>query len=98
MDDATRLKRLQKELSELKEKQSGSGVASEEYQRLEAERRELQQHLLSLKEQKDQQQVIHSQHSPWTHSTFSKRTYIFFFTIFSFRVLMSNFVFSQIQM
>ena len=61
LDDSAKLKRLQKELTELKERQSsahvGGNLSEEELQRLESEKGELLGKLQALQREKEQQQV-----------------------------------------
>lgn len=57
MDDSVKLKRLQKELVELREKQGQAGVSGDEYHILEAEKETLQRQLSALMEEKEQQRV-----------------------------------------
>ncbi len=52
-----KLKRLQKELVELKEKQKVAGVSDEEFQCLEAEKQTLQDQLSALLEEREVQRV-----------------------------------------
>lgn len=59
IDDSVKLRRLQKELAELKEKQRDVGVSDEELQKLESDRHELQEHLAALLEEKEIQRVSH---------------------------------------
>ena len=55
LDEAAALKRLKKELEELKEKQRGIGVSEEEHARIEAEKAELHGRLQSLEREKEAQ-------------------------------------------
>ena len=61
LDESAKLKRLKKELYELKEKQrlGGSGLSAEEQSRMELEKQELQLKLSTLQEEKDRQMVRH---------------------------------------
>jgi hypothetical protein len=57
LDDAAKLKRLQKELNELKDKQKHVGISPEEYQSLESDKATLQQQLTGLMEENEAQKV-----------------------------------------
>lgn len=59
VDDATRVKRLKKELEQLKDKQQrlSSGMSEEEGSRIEDEKNDLLARLASLQREKDQQEV-----------------------------------------
>lgn len=61
VDDATRVKRLKKELEQLKEKQTrlSSGMSEEEGMRIEEEKNNLLTRLAALQREKDQQKVRH---------------------------------------
>ena len=60
MDDATRVKRLKKELEQLKDKQQrlSVGMSEEEGMRIELEKNVLLARLESLQREKDQQKVM----------------------------------------
>ena len=62
VDDATRIKRLKKELEQLKEKQTrlSTGMNEEEGARIEDEKNNLLSRLAALQREKDQQKVCHS--------------------------------------
>jgi hypothetical protein len=60
VDDSVKLKRLQKELTALKEQQRGAGVSDEEYQILESDKSKLQGQLNTLIEEKEMQRVSES--------------------------------------
>ena len=62
VDDATRIKRLKKELEQLKEKQTrlSTGMNEEEGARIEDEKNNLLSRLAALQREKDQQKVYHS--------------------------------------
>jgi uncharacterized protein YacL (UPF0231 family) len=59
VDDATKLKRIKRELDKLKEKQRlGSGMSDEESMRIEDEKKDLLSRLASVQRESDQQKVI----------------------------------------
>jgi uncharacterized protein YacL (UPF0231 family) len=57
LDESAKIKRLTKELNELKEKQAVEGLTDGDRARLEAEREELLCRLESLEHEKDEQKV-----------------------------------------
>lgn len=59
LDDSAKLKRLQRELNELKDKQKSAGVSDEEFQRIESEKENLHSQLAALVEEKELQRVMH---------------------------------------
>ena len=61
VDDATRVKRLKKELEQLKDKQQrlSSGMSDEEGLRIEEEKNDLLARLYALQTERDQQKVTH---------------------------------------
>lgn len=60
VDDATRVKRLKRELEQLKDKQQrlSSGMSEEEGARIEDEKNDLLTRLAALQREKDQQKVL----------------------------------------
>lgn len=57
LDESAKIKRLTKELNDLKEKQAVEGLTDGDRARLEAEREELLSRLESLEHEKDEQKV-----------------------------------------
>lgn len=62
LDDSVKLKRLQRELNALKDKQKSVGLSEEEAQRMEAEKENLHSQLAALVEEKELQRVCECSH------------------------------------